>query len=152
MSRRGLIIRLLIFVPLFAYFGYGAYQKWRTEQAVADEAPTSRKMQLPDGRTIDVIELTPEQAERQFGVKLPPEPTVSDANKPAPTQGEGKADTNKPELKLELPPPGAPAPGGATASGTAGAPASGGATASGTAGAPAPGGATSVAPAPAAAN
>ena len=52
MSRRGLIIRLLIFVPLFAYFGYGAYQKWRTEQAVADEAPTSRKMQLPDGRTI----------------------------------------------------------------------------------------------------
>ena len=137
MSRRGLIIRLLIFVPLFGYFGYGAYQKWRTEQAVADEAPTSRKMQLPDGRTIDVIELTPEQAERQFGVKLPPEPTVSDANKPPPTPGEGKADANTPELKLELPPPGAPASG---------------ATASGTAGAPAPGGATGVVPAPAAAN
>lgn len=88
MSRRGLIIRLLIFVPLFAYFGYGAYQKWRAEQA-EEAPPTSHKMQLPDGRTIDVIELTPEQAEKQYGLKLPVEPTVSDANKPAPmTKGE----------------------------------------------------------------
>ncbi len=113
MSRRGLIIRLLIFVPLLAYFGYGAYQKWRAEQAAEDAAPTSRKMQLPDGRTIDVIELTPEQAEQQFGVKLPPEPTVSDANKPAPATKveDGKADAKAPELKLELPPPTlAPAP------------------------------------------
>ncbi len=136
MSRRGLIIRLLIFVPLLGYFGYGAYQKWRAEQAVADEAPTSRKMQLPDGRTIDVIELTPEQAERQFGVKLPPEPTVSDANKPAPTQGEGKADTNKPELKLELPPPAATGS-GATGSGATGSGATGSATTPGAAAAPA---------------
>lgn len=110
MSRRGLIIRLLIFVPLFGYFGYGAIQKWRAEQAAAaDDAPTSRKMQLPDGRTIDVIEMTPEQAEKHYGVKLPTEPTVSDASKPAPATkaGEGKSDANAPELKIELP---APAP------------------------------------------
>lgn len=107
MSRRGLIIRLLIFVPLFGYFGYGAIQKWRAEQAIADDAPTSRKMQLPDGRTIDVIEMTPEQAEKHYGVKLPSEPTVSDASKPAPATkaGEGKSGANAPELKIELPAP-----------------------------------------------
>ncbi|MBK7824499.1 hypothetical protein [Nannocystis sp.] len=68
-------------------------------------------MQLPDGRTIDVIELTPEQAEKQFGIKLPVEPTVSDANKPAPmTKVEPtKLEPTKLEPKLDSPVPG-PAP------------------------------------------
>lgn len=112
MSRRGLIIRLLIFVPLLSYFGYGAYQKWRAESAIEDDAPKSHKMQLPDGRSIDVIELTPEQAEKQFGVKLPAEPTVSDGSKPAPVTKTGETRVDAPEVKLELPPPtpAAPAP------------------------------------------
>ena len=87
MTRRGLTIRLLIFVPLFAYFGYGAYQKWRNERAeaasyaAAAEAATARDAELRgatksvvlgDGRSIDIVELTPEQAERLHGIKLPP--------------------------------------------------------------------------------
>lgn len=67
MSRRGLLIRLLIFVPLFAYFGFGAIQKCRHEQEAAkqaDEAADYKKTkhQLPNGQTIEVIELTPQQA------------------------------------------------------------------------------------------
>ena len=107
MSRRGLIIRLVIFVPLFAYFGHGAYQKWRAEQAAEEAPPASHKMQLPDGRTIDVIELTPEQAEKQYGIKLPAEPTVSDANKPAPTTK--SEPTKDAPTKVDAPAP-APAP------------------------------------------
>lgn len=87
MTRRGLTIRLLIFVPLLAYFGYGAYQKWRNERdeaasyAAAAEAASARDVELKgatrsvvlqDGRSIDIVELTPEQAERLHGIKLPP--------------------------------------------------------------------------------
>jgi hypothetical protein len=121
MSRRGLIIRLLIFVPLFAYFGYGAYQKWSAERAYDAEpgAPSnSRKMTLPDGRSIDVIELTPEQAEQQYGIKLPPEgekkkpvevtpavpvapATVSDGDKPVPATPAAPAEGVKPAAPAE---------------------------------------------------
>jgi hypothetical protein len=67
MSRRGLLIRLLIFVPLFAYFGFGAVQKCRHEQEAAQQADEAAdykktKHQLPNGQSIEVIELTPEQA------------------------------------------------------------------------------------------
>lgn len=96
---------MLIFVPLFAYFGYGAYQKWSAERAIEDDLPKSHKMRLPDGRSIDIIELTPEQAEKQFGVKLPAEPTVSDASEPAPVSTVGETKAAVPEVKLELPPP-----------------------------------------------
>ena len=83
MTRRGLLIRLLIFVPLFAYFGYGAYQKWRSENQYAQaeaEAAAAREVELKgatrsvtlhDGRSIDIVELTPEQAERLHGIKMP---------------------------------------------------------------------------------
>ena len=89
MSRRGLIIRLLIFVPLFGYFGYGAYKKWRGEQE-EQAAQSAREVELKaatksvtlhDGRSIDIVELTPEQAERLHGIKLPP---PEDAKAPAP--------------------------------------------------------------------
>lgn len=82
MSRKGLIIRVLIFGPLFAYFGYGAVQKWRAGQAEergeaearaareAELGAATKKVQLGDGRTIDIVELTPEQAERLHGIKV----------------------------------------------------------------------------------
>ena len=96
MTRRGLSIRLLIFVPLFAYFGYGAYQKWRSEDAYAQrdaqEAAAreielkgaTRSVTLHDGRSIDIIELTPEQAERLHGIKMPPADDRKAADVPAP--------------------------------------------------------------------
>lgn len=84
MSRRGLVIRVLIFGPLFAYFGYGAYQKWRAESGDAEDAAAAaasarevelkaatKSVRLQDGRSIDIVELTPEQAERLHGIKVP---------------------------------------------------------------------------------
>ena len=79
MSRKGLLIRVLIFGPLFAYFGYGAVQKWRAGQAderseaearaarEAELGAATKTVNLGDGRTIDIVELTPEQAERLPG-------------------------------------------------------------------------------------
>lgn len=98
MTRRGLLIRLLIFVPLFAFFGYGAYQKWRNERAQeqieADEASAreaelkdaTHSVKLQDGRSIDIVELTPEQAERLHGIKLPPPPDAKADAKAPPTE------------------------------------------------------------------
>lgn len=112
MSRKGLIIRVLIFGPLFAYFGYGAVQKWRAgkaEEQLAAEARAAReaelgaatkKVQLGDGRTIDIVELTPEQAERLHGIKVKEE--LEKANDAAPA--------TKAETKVEPTPTPAPAP------------------------------------------
>lgn len=116
MSRKGLIIRVLIFGPLFAYFGYGAVQKWRAgkaEEQLAAEARAAReaelgaatkKVQLGDGRTIDIVELTPEQAERLHGIKVKEELEKANDAKPA-TPVETKAET-----KVEATPTPAPAP------------------------------------------
>lgn len=105
MSRRGLIIRLLIFVPLFAYFGFGAVQKCRNEQQAAADAAkqdsdlkaNSKKIPLGNGKTIEVIEMTPEQA-AQLGYK-PPEIGPGDAPSAAPEAKPAedvKADDAKP--------------------------------------------------------
>jgi hypothetical protein len=87
MSRKAILIRVLIFGPLFAYFGYGAYQKWRSERSAEADAATekaareaelkaaTRSQPLPGGGSIDVVELTPEQAERLYGIKAAPEET-----------------------------------------------------------------------------
>lgn len=89
MSRKAILIRVLIFVPLFAYFGYGAVQKWRSENDLerseaearaareAELGAATKTMQLGDGRTIDIVELTPEQAERLHGIKVAEEPAPS---------------------------------------------------------------------------
>jgi hypothetical protein len=109
MSRKGLIIRLLIFVPLFGYFGYGAYQKWRAGGAEGAEAEAraareaelgaaTRKVQLGDGRTIDIVELTPEQAERLHGIKVSEE---MDKAKAADAKSDVKADV-KSDVKAEV--------------------------------------------------
>ncbi len=122
MSRRGLIIRVLIFVPLFAYFGYGAYQKWRSEQAEeraqaearsareAELQSATRSITLHDGRSIDIVELTPEQAERLHGIKLPADnqlPADDKAPGPAPTTA---APTPAPDTRADVTPPDATAP------------------------------------------
>lgn len=97
MTRRALLIRVLIFVPLFAFFGYGAYQKWQNERAAAQSEAdaasareaelkgATRSVKLHDGRSIDIVELTPEQAERLHGIKMPPaEDKPVDAKAPVP--------------------------------------------------------------------
>jgi hypothetical protein len=115
MSRKGLIIRVLIFGPLFAYFGYGAVQKWRAghaeggaeaEARAAREAElgaATKKVQLGDGRTIDIVELTPEQAERLHGIKVSEEMDKAKSATPD-VKVDAKAATVTP------PPPTAPTP------------------------------------------
>jgi hypothetical protein len=124
MSRRGLLIRVLIFGPLFAYFGFGAVQKCRSEQQaerdmVSDQAArdaelkaATTKRALPGGGSIDVVELSPEQAERLYGIKQAPE----DAKEPAPASDvkppatEAKAaDVTAPDTKVDAKAPDAKA-------------------------------------------
>lgn len=108
MSRRGLIIRLVIFGPLFIYFGFAAIQKCRLEQAAEAEAAkndadikaNTKRVPLGDGRSIEVIEMTPEQA-AQYGYK-PPEvgPGAPDAKTPDAKAPEVKApDAKTPDAK-----------------------------------------------------
>lgn len=116
MSRKGLIIRVLIFGPLFAYFGYGAVQKWRAGQAgelgeaearaarEAELGAATRKVQLGDGRTIDVVELTPEQAERLHGIKVSEE---MEKAKDADVKSDAKSDV-KADAKSDVTPTPAP--------------------------------------------
>lgn len=123
MSRKGLLIRLLIFGPLFAYFGYGAVQKWRAgqeEERRAAEARAAREaelgaatrtVQLGDGRTIDIVELTPEQAERLHGIKVAEELEKANEATKVEAKVEAKPETKtetKAEAKPEAPPTPAP--------------------------------------------
>lgn len=107
MSRKAILIRVLIFVPLFAYFGFAAVQKCNAErtaeaQAKADKAAAEAEIKaatstrpLPGGGSIDVVELTPEQAERLYGIKQAPEgdkvPPASDVKASDVKAPEGKA-------------------------------------------------------------
>lgn len=96
MSRRALLIRVLIFGPLLAYFGYGAIQKYRAERAsdqAEAEAQAARQaeidsatktVKLQDGRSIDIVELTPEQAERLHGIKMKDEAEAKSATPAVP--------------------------------------------------------------------
>lgn len=75
--RKGVLIRLAIYVPLLTYFGWGAIQSCRArqdaERAQAQEstedrlAPYKREIEMPDGTKREIYELTPEQAEQILG-------------------------------------------------------------------------------------
>lgn len=79
LPRKGILIRFAIYGLLFGYFGWQAINHYLAEQeaeasaagsSAEDELPR-RAYTLPDGRSIEVLEITPEQAERLYGV--PPE-------------------------------------------------------------------------------
>jgi hypothetical protein len=83
LPRKGIIIRLLIYVPLLGYFGWHALERWRSEQpgaaedsaeATVDEklAPYKKVMTFPDGTKQEIYELTPEEAASILGHELPP--------------------------------------------------------------------------------
>ena len=91
--RKGILIRLAIYIPIIGYLGWQAIEKWRSERAVMEHAPQSheeeldkhkRVIQLPDGRTQEVYELSPEQAERILGTKMPEEPATEPDAVPEP--------------------------------------------------------------------
>lgn len=88
LPRKGILIRLCIYLPLLGFFGWRAYEKWRSENAPpVQQQPDSleqyrRTVTLPDGTQQDYYELTREQAEQMYG-PLPAEG--------APTPGTVKA-------------------------------------------------------------
>lgn len=101
LPRKGILIRLCIYVPLLAYFGWAAYQRYRTEQA-EQSAPVQfegdkKVVPLGDGRTIEVYEISEDQA-RQMGI----EPQRDREAAPAP-----EAPANPPANPPAAAPPGA---------------------------------------------
>ncbi len=76
LPRKGILIRLCIYVPLLGYLSYRAFDRWwaerhpaPTEQDELDRklAPHKRVITLPDGSQQEIVELTPEQAEELLG-------------------------------------------------------------------------------------
>jgi hypothetical protein len=74
----GVVIRLAIYVPLLAFFGWRAWERFSTEREAADEVFRERvstwlehppqTIMLPNGEALPMM--TPEQAEAQ-GFDLP---------------------------------------------------------------------------------
>lgn len=82
LPRKGVLIRLCIYVPLLGYLSWRAFDRWwaeghpaqteQTEQTERTEldaklAPHKRVITLPDGTQQEIVELTPEQAEAILG-------------------------------------------------------------------------------------
>lgn len=91
---RAILIRICIYVPLLAYFGYTACQRYRAEQAEQTAAPElegrRQTFTLPDGKSVEVLEISEEQA-RQMGLdtnKVGPAPREAEAPAQAPAAGE----------------------------------------------------------------
>ncbi|MEZ4379955.1 MAG: hypothetical protein R3A79_01315 [Nannocystaceae bacterium] len=118
LPRKGILIRLVIYGSLLGYFGWQALSHFLAERAAEESAAsadevTKREYKLPDGRSVEVLELTPEQAERMYGV--PPSVGPGDAAAPGDAAKPGDA---APEPAGEAPAPegsaqAAPATGGA---------------------------------------
>lgn len=119
LPRRGVLIRLFIYIPLIGFLGWRAYQArcGEPEQAVEPEAPTDdplapyrKTIVLPDGTQQEIVEMTPEQAEAVLGRPLPrdldpkdepadpatPAPADGETDSPAPTPADGETDSPAP--------------------------------------------------------
>lgn len=106
--KKAVWIRMLIYVPLLGFFGYQALSRFKAgkeaeklENAAPEtDKPTTRTVTLPDGRTVEVYEVTPDQAEMMFGAaegEIPDElPPVAEQPEPEPEPGtpEPAADTS----------------------------------------------------------
>jgi hypothetical protein len=75
LPRKGILIRLFIYVPLLGFFGWQAYQRYRAEQTVEQDAKAAPELEgrktkftLPDGKSVEVVEISEEQA-RQMGLE-----------------------------------------------------------------------------------
>ncbi|MCA9659390.1 MAG: hypothetical protein KC486_13675 [Myxococcales bacterium] len=98
LPRKGILIRILVYGTALGYFGWQALSHYFDERAAEEAAAgasddvTKREYKLPDGRSVEVLELTPEQAERMYGVSPsvgPADDGAKDADAEAPAKGEG---------------------------------------------------------------
>ncbi len=114
--RRGILIRLLIYVPLIGFLAWRVLKSDDTVElapeaaspAAPDDdldaklAPYRRTVHLPDGTKQEIVELTPEQAEELLGHSIPdslddgaaeaepsgPAPAETEPSEPAPAEAE----------------------------------------------------------------
>lgn len=107
MSRRGLLIRVLIFGPLFVYFGFAAIQKCRLEQQTAEDTAkrdaeikqNTKTIDLPNGKSMQVIELTPEEAAAKYGYKPPEIGPAKTPEAKAPEPAKAPEEVKAPDVK-----------------------------------------------------
>lgn len=78
--RKAILIRIAIYGPLILFFGGRAiYTRCVAEREASDATPApiegqKRTVTLPDGSSHEIIELSPEQAEKMLGRPLPDPP------------------------------------------------------------------------------
>jgi hypothetical protein len=93
MPSKGVLIRLCIYLPIIGFLAWRAFAPREPEpqpESVDTEGLPTRSFTTEDGKKIDVIQVTPEQAEQLMGRPLP-----------TPEQAEGEA---KGEAKPDAPP------------------------------------------------
>lgn len=101
--RRGILIRLVIYVPIITVLAWRARGGCNTEATMEPEsdleqklAPHRRVITLPDGTQQQIVEVTPEQAEAILGHPIRSFDETKDAKaKPADNPG-AKADPTTP--------------------------------------------------------
>lgn len=82
--RKGVVIRLAIYIPVIGYLGYQAIGKWKAERETTEQdvAPPQadpleqhkRVIEMPDGTKREIIELTEDEAEQYLGHPVPKSP------------------------------------------------------------------------------
>ena len=86
LPRKGLLIRLLIYIPLLGFFGWQALDRYRDQRDADTERDhrnraiedvlhqQTRSITLPDGTVQEVPVITPEQAKELWGLEVPQDP------------------------------------------------------------------------------
>ncbi len=96
LPRKGILIRLAIYLPLIGFFGWRYLSKYldgREQETTVDEQ--QRKLEqlppdkfqtftLPDGTIKKVPILTPEEAEDIYGIAVPEQTDAETETKPSP--------------------------------------------------------------------
>jgi hypothetical protein len=92
LPRKGILIRLAIYLPILAFLSWRAGQKWMAEQHPEPTQdglemklePHKRMITLPDGTQQPIYEMTQAEAEQLLG-PLPTSPSMS-KGEPTPTE------------------------------------------------------------------
>jgi hypothetical protein len=107
LPRKGILIRLAIYLPILAFLSWRAGQKWMAEQQPEPTQqdglemklePHKRTITLPDGTQQTVYEMTEAEAEQILG-PLPTSPSMSKGEatplEPAKADAPAKADESR---------------------------------------------------------
>lgn len=96
LPRKGILIRIVVYGGLLGFFGWRALMPHLVEPAANDDderleelKQQRRTITLPNGQTQVIYEITPEQAERLFGIS--PETPRAAANDASGTTDEGSS-------------------------------------------------------------